>query len=490
MSSKETKVKDKKSVAIEERFFELRETGKAIKKLAEDEKGFNRAVEAFRAQNQASFQAELERTRLTEYCRWICQWLCSKHCVFVCIKLCGPPINEQPSIAEMREFALVTARIAEDDALLKQFVDVVDREDVEQFKGLIVKNKLERFCHQLCHWLCSVRCRRVCDLMCLRPQITRIGSIPISQIDSQGFGNGPSMPPFQVPPPAPASGVGDHTFGASAELRGVFNMAAATQYLVEISSNPGGPYKPIITDVQGYNYISVFPWIQPVTRKPSGGSDPGWFNVLDSTVNRLNSFDGIPDSNGGPNAIAEKRLMDWLTTTFPDGTAGAPDGIYYLRLRVRDGGGTTLVSSPQVVQTDNTGPPTPVITLQLQKKDGTRIPLKCGGVKKGEGVIVVTVQAYDTRSFSRLGVAADGNSSLSVPIVDINAVPLSKTYNGNLADQGYPVLTEFLWDPWSDPRIIPCCYVVRIDIWDRAVLNNSWSGGHGNSGWEAIEIGF
>jgi hypothetical protein len=31
---------------------------------------------------------------------------------------------------------------------------------------------------------------------------------------------------------------------------------------------------------------------------------------------------------------------------------------------------------------------------------------------------------------------------------------------------------------------------VRIDIWDRAVLNNAWAGGHGNSGWEAIEIGF
>jgi hypothetical protein len=31
---------------------------------------------------------------------------------------------------------------------------------------------------------------------------------------------------------------------------------------------------------------------------------------------------------------------------------------------------------------------------------------------------------------------------------------------------------------------------VRIDIWDRAVLNNSWSGGHHNAGWEAIEIGF
>ena len=34
MSSKETKVTDKKSVMSEERFFELRETGKAIKKTS------------------------------------------------------------------------------------------------------------------------------------------------------------------------------------------------------------------------------------------------------------------------------------------------------------------------------------------------------------------------------------------------------------------------------------------------------------------------
>ena len=70
------------------------------------------------------------------------------------------------------------------------------------------------------------------------------------------------------------------------------------------------------------------------------------------------------------------------------------------------------------------------------------------------------------------------------------AVPLSKTYNGNVLDTGYPVPTSFLWDPWSDPAIVPCCYVVRLDVWDRTVINNTWSGGWGNSGWEAIEIGF
>lgn len=118
-------------------------------------------------------------------------------------------------------------------------------------------------------------------------------------------------------------------------------------------------------------------------------------------------------------------------------------------------------------------------------------------MRRGDGLIRVTVQASDV-NFSRLGVAAQGNSSLSVPIAGVPEgsppgtapVPLSKTYNGNIADLGYPAPTSFLWDPWSDPRIVPCCYVVRIDIWDRALSSNVWGTGHGNSGWEAIEIAF
>jgi hypothetical protein len=97
-----------------------------------------------------------------------------------------------------------------------------------------------------------------------------------------------------------------------------------------------------------------------------------------------------------------------------------------------------------------------------------------------------------------LSVNAHGNSSLSVPVTGVPEgsppgtlpQPLAKTYAGNVADKGYATPTAFLWDPWSDPRIVPCCYVVRIDIYDRAVINNSWAGGHRRAGWEAIEIGF
>ena len=77
----------------------------------------------------------------------------------------------------------------------------------------------------------------------------------------------------------------------------------------------------------------------------------------------------------------------------------------------------------------------------------------------------------------------------SSPAPSTTAVPLSETYNGNIANQGYVVPTSFLWDPWSDPNIVPCCYLVYVEVWDRAILNGFWSGGHYNAGWEAIEIG-
>jgi hypothetical protein len=454
---------------------ELRETAEAAEELAKNPEVFREAIEAFRARDVNRFQAAINQAGIVEWCHLICRFICQKHCVRICFLFCPEAPKRPIDVAEMREFAEALAKLSKDEETLRRLITIVETEDVDAWKAEIQRLKLGEFCHQLCHFLCFERCRLVCRYLCPpKPLITRIGSIPVTQTGSQGLGNGPSSPPIQVPPPSPSAGVGDHPFGASETLMGVFNMSTATQYLVEISSNPAGPFTPIQVSVTDYNLNPTPPpFLVAATRSPSGGADPGWYNVSE-----------IPLSDGGPTPFGEKRLMDWPTTMLSD-------GIYYLRLRVRDASNIQRVSDPQVVQTDNTNPgpsPRPVITLQLQKPDGTRTELKCGKVKKGDGLIVVTIQAFD-KNFSRLSVSAEGNSSLSVDIQDTSGVSLSKTYNGNLADQGYPTPTEFLWDPWNDPRIIPCCYIVRVDIWDRAVLNNTWSGGHGNSGWQAIEIG-
>jgi len=195
------------------------------------------------------------------------------------------------------------------------------------------------------------------------------------------------------------------------------------------------------------------------------------------------------DSDGGPTAVGEKTLLFWTTP---------PDGTYYLRLVVRDGA-TQRASGPLRVEVDNSVPPTPIIHLERISPDGTIRPIEClERVSKEQGdLILVTIQAWD-QNFSRVYVNAEGNTSISVPLRGVPlplwpggvAVALAKTYNGNTADTGYPVLTQFVWDPWSEPLIVehPCCYIVHIYIYDRVVANNSWSGGHGNAGWEAIEI--
>lgn len=453
---------------------ELREEADAAQALARDPAVFEEAVEAFRARDAGRFQAALERAGLAERCRLVCRFLCRKHCMALCLRLCPEP-PKQIDVAEMRAFAQALEPLSRDPGLLRRLLDVMEAGDPERWRAELEQLRLSPFCHQLCQFLCSWRCELVCRLLCPpAPLITRVGSIPVWRIDPQGLGSGPSIPPFHVPPPNPPGGWGDHPFGASVWLMGIFNMPTATQYRVEIASNPGGPYNPVLVpSVEGYNNNPFPPPFQfPVIRFSSVGADPGWFNVPE-----------IPDSDGGPTPSGEKTLFYWPT-------GGMADGIYYLRLQVRDGV-TTRVSSPQAVQLDNTGPfplPRPTITLQLQRPDGTRTELKCGKVKKGDGVIVVTVHAHDPH-FGAVGVTARGNSGLSIPLISTTAVPLSKTYNGNLLEQGYPVPTEFLWDPWSDPRFVPCCYLVYVEVWDRTILNDHFSGGHYNAGWEAIELG-
>jgi hypothetical protein len=443
--------------------------------LAQNEKAFLQAFEAYTAGDASRFQAAIDQVGLTDECERVCYFFCEKECVARCLLFCKEP---NPAVFEPRElmdFAAVFAKVTADPALVQKLADIVERGDIEAWNAFIKEFGIGKYCHQLCHFFCNIHCRKKCRELCPpKPLITRVGSIPIAQIGPLGYGNGPSVPPFHVAPPNPPAGYGDHPFGGSVWLMGVFNMPSATQYKVELSSTgPGGPYSPLlVTSVDGYNWISVFPFNVPCSRTPSSGVDPGWFNVAD-----------ICDSDGGPTTFGEKTLLYWPTGSLPD-------GVYYLRLAVRDGI-ITRVSSPQVARLDNTGPfplPRPTISLQLKKPDGTLVPLTCGKVKKGDGLIAVTIQAYDP-NLSGVYVTARGDSGLSVPVVDITSTPLSKTYNGSLAETGYPVPTTFIWDPWSDPRMVPCCYLVYIEINDRTIINDSYAGGHSNSGWEAIEIG-
>jgi len=443
-----------------ERLTELRQTGEAIGKLAKDEAAFTRTVEAFRARDAEKFQSELSRLGLLPFCILICRWLCSKHCVFLCRRLCREGQGEV-SIAEMREFALITQQLASNEALLKRFLEAVDREDADGFNKLLAEMKWQRFCHQLCHYLCQVRCRYVCKLLCPpRPVITEVGLIPTSQIDATGRAAGPSFPPGPTSPDNKPAGVGDHPFGGLANIQGVFNIASPFQYKVEWATAPAGPWTPILTAIYDFD-CSVWPFTY-YYRSP----DPqGWYNVADM------------------GCLGKQYLTDWQTPN-------DRDKLYYLKLTVRNSALAEFESMVVPARVDNGSPQPqpPVIELELQLPNGTRRKLGCcEKVEQGDGnLVVIKLQAWD-ENFSHIDVELIGGCNASYPIVDKGGTPLSKTYNGNVADTGYPTLTEFLWDPWKD-KVSPCCYVIDVRIYDRVIANNTWSGGHAAEGWRSITI--
>lgn len=460
----------------QERFTELRETAQAVGTLAGDAENFRRVVEAFRARDVEGFQSGLTSAGLFERCPLICRWLCSKHCVFVCRRLCGPEAEQKEiDVEEWRQFALTTARIAEDESLVKRLVDAVDREDVEAWKALVAELKLERFCHQLCHWLCGLKCRWVCRLFCPPPPlITAVGFIPTAQIDNQGYGSGPDIYLTNTPAVNKPDGIGDHPFGGRTNIQGVFNVANADHYKVEYTTTPMIPasWTAIPTQINDYCWNGMN--IQPYLRQPDLN---GWYQIPP------------PPPPCPPPGPAETHGMGFLGPVYLTDwdTPNVANDLHYLRLTVKKG--AAEFPSPIVpVRIDNgmplpTPPPaSPIIKLQVQDPNNNLKDLGCcDTIEKGDGnVLVISVQAWDP-NFSRLDITLYGGCGVSVPVH-------TKTYNGNLADTGYPALTPIIWDPWK-AGVSPCCYVLWVQILDRAIVNNQWAGRHSRSNWQSITIG-
>lgn len=430
--------------------------------LAEDEQAFNDAVEAVRTENVELFQSALGRVDLVQRCHYVCSYLCTKHCVWVCRHLVGElePVGDfDPK--EMREFAVMTAKISKDKRTFNSLIKSVDTENAEAFQQIVKKLEIGRFAHQLCHWLCAVRCRLVCQLMCPPPPlITEIGEIPTGQFDSQGYASGPSIPASYTPADNFAAGAGHHPFGGLTKVNGVFNVTGATHYKVESATAPAGPWTPIATTLQDcfWNGSSV----QDTTRSPSGG----WYDVVDM----------------GLCSEGQTYLTDWPTP------GGAVNDLYYLRLTVRNAALVEFKSPVYPVKVDNTFPTIPSISLELKLPDGSVKALGCcEEIDQGEGnTLLITLQASDA-NFSWARVWLAGGCGVSLPIVDINGVALSKSYNGNTSDTGYPAPTTFEWDPWA-AGVDPCCYLIYFRIWDRAIVSNQWAGRHYRTSWHSITI--
>lgn len=451
---------------MEEIVEKLDEFREALAKLVENPELFEEAAEAVKERQADRFQAVLARLGILRYCHWLCRWFCIKTLGFVCRKFC-PELKEdvEISIEEMMAFGRATLQITENKGIFEALLDAFRRQDVERFRSILEEMKMMPFCRQFCRWFVHLDCYRICWLVCPDlPVITHVGNIPTNQIDTEGYADGPSQPPGHTGPPDfnYPSGTGNHPFGGIAQIRGILNIANPDKYKVEYS-NDKTTWTPIMSTMIQYCGGLTLKVI-----KPSPAPDPGWYNYAD---------------------LCDHNYLTWWQT--PTGT-----GKWYLKLTVRNMSSGEVESEIEPVRVDNERPTCELQNLSILLEDKSEKEIKCGGIKKGEGKILIRFKVKDD-NFRMLSLRAVGGCGISIPIVDENTgKEVNRTYEGDITDLGEPkppTITpwrEVVWDPWKNPVIekTPCCYNVVLDVWDRAITSGSFSGGHRNSDHEAVEI--
>lgn len=133
--------------------------------LAGSEALFGAAYGAFRDENPAAFHKALEKAGLLAHCHRVCEWIRTKECVFLCLDLAGP-IKGFDVAPDPRILAKAIAQLGDDDDMLKQLANVLEKRDQAGFSEILEKLSIKPYAHLFCHWLCSIRYRLVCRWIC------------------------------------------------------------------------------------------------------------------------------------------------------------------------------------------------------------------------------------------------------------------------------------------------------------------------------------
>jgi hypothetical protein len=152
-----------------EYLLEIKEAGRAIAALAEDERSFTQAVKAFDAGDRDAFRQALDHRGLIPHCVRICFWLCIWRCIRVCRQICVELPTTAPTPGEIVELGRLLQPLLNNPEQLRRFVAAVERGDVQTIGAIVKEQKLQRYCFFLCYWICSLRCRRFCVTVCTGP---------------------------------------------------------------------------------------------------------------------------------------------------------------------------------------------------------------------------------------------------------------------------------------------------------------------------------
>lgn len=157
---------------------ELMETARAMAALAQDENSFATVLRGAQAEDPAIVRNVLARLDLLQWCHLICRWVCCWRTARICIVVCRQPLVREPTIPQLREYALTLAGLSGPDlplpipgvppgaSVLEGLLVAIEREDTNAYAMILERIGLSRFCFLVCRWISAVVCAPFCELVC------------------------------------------------------------------------------------------------------------------------------------------------------------------------------------------------------------------------------------------------------------------------------------------------------------------------------------
>jgi hypothetical protein len=154
----------------------LDQFAEVVARLASNEAGLRRVVDAVSCGNRAEFAAVLDELKLAEFCAVICHWVCGIGYRRVCGVVCG---REPAALADPLNELRASGQLIESLLGNKKAWAAISKAALER-NCEILRNTINAVgfaggCETICRLICFWRCFRVCRELCV---IDRVAELP------------------------------------------------------------------------------------------------------------------------------------------------------------------------------------------------------------------------------------------------------------------------------------------------------------------------
>ena len=146
----------------------LEQFADAVARLAANEDGLRRVVDAVSCGNREEFAASLQELKLAQVCRVICHWVCGIGYRRVCEVICsGEPAALADPVNELRAAGKLIESLRQNESAWTAISKAALERNCETLRNTISSVGFAGGCQTICLVICFWRCFRVCRELCV-----------------------------------------------------------------------------------------------------------------------------------------------------------------------------------------------------------------------------------------------------------------------------------------------------------------------------------